>query len=283
MRALARFIMRGRMQAGLTALIGGITSLPLLTPATVALVTLRHGLKEGLQVLAWGLLPAIVLLGLGQQSALMAIVGVLTVLVSAAILRQTASWGHALMALVSCSVLGALVIALFAPALIAAIVTASEALFATMQKMQEGQALGWPVPNASLIIGFLASATALGGVAGLVLSRWWQSTLYNPNGFALEFHQLRLTQTQALVCIGVVIYCLSQSPSYMAWVPVFALPLLLAGIALVHAIAAKRHWPVMLLVFFYVALVLLPQFMLLLVIVAFIDVWLDFRGRLALK
>lgn len=278
MRTLARFIMRGRMQAGITALVGSITSVPLVTPATVALVTLRHGLTAGLQVLAWGLLPAIVFLALQQPSALLAISGMLTVYVAAAVLRKTASWSQALMGLVACSLLGALLVALFAPLFVAAF---EQIITKFFDGLQAQQPLGLPVPDTTLIVGLVASMIAYGAAGGLVLARWWQSVLYNPEGFASEFQRLRLTQIQAFCCAGAVIYSLLQSPSYSIWAQVFALPLLLAGIALVHAVAAKKRLATPWLVFFYAALVLIQPFMQLLIVVAFFDVWLDFRKRLA--
>ncbi len=64
MRALAEFILRGRLQATAVALIGNWV--PLLTPATVALVTLRVGRNNGLLILLWGVLPSLLLLGFSQ-------------------------------------------------------------------------------------------------------------------------------------------------------------------------------------------------------------------------
>ena len=61
MRAIAEFIMRGRMQA--TLVVAGCAALPLLYwlgAAAGCLVLLRRGLKDALGVLALGLLPALI-------------------------------------------------------------------------------------------------------------------------------------------------------------------------------------------------------------------------------
>ncbi len=276
MRALAEFIMRGRTQAGIAAFVGNW--IPLLTPATVALVTLRHGLTEGLKVLSWGLLPVLVLLLLNQQSVLLAINGVITVFIAAIVLQRTVSLSRTLMALVASNVLCALLLMLLAPAFIAELVQLCIKIFAELQKEDH---LGLPIPDTLFVVGLLASITAMSAAAGLVLGRWWQSLLYNPGGFATEFQQLRLSQIQALVCAGAVVYSLLQSASYSMWVPVLAIPLLLAGIALVHAIAVQKRWAKPWLVLFYTALVLSQTLMQLLIVIAFFDVWLDFRGRFA--
>lgn len=48
MRALAEFIVRGRLQAALVALFGSLV--PLVSPAAISLVTLNKGLSEGKSV-----------------------------------------------------------------------------------------------------------------------------------------------------------------------------------------------------------------------------------------
>ena len=61
MRALAEFIMRGRMQA--TLVVAGCATLPLLYwlgAAAGSLVLLRRGLTDALGVLSLGLLPALI-------------------------------------------------------------------------------------------------------------------------------------------------------------------------------------------------------------------------------
>src|SRR5690554_7516495 len=89
MRALAEFIMRGRTQAAIVALLG--TAVPVLTPATIALVSLRKGSANGLMVLLWGLLPMLVYLALGQAPLMpiLATSGLLVAFTAAVILRNS--------------------------------------------------------------------------------------------------------------------------------------------------------------------------------------------------
>ena len=63
-----------------------------------------------------------------------------------------------------------------------------------------------------------------------------------------------------------------------SWLVYFTLPLIFSGIALVHAVCAQRQYPVLVLVAFYV-LFLLPVTLQLVVLLAVIDSWYDFRGR----
>tara|TARA_R110000850_G_scaffold37268_8_gene98142 strand:+ start:1175 stop:2020 length:846 start_codon:yes stop_codon:yes gene_type:complete len=279
-RALAEFIMRGRTQAAIVALIGHW--IPLLGPATVALVTLRRGAANGVLILLWAILPAIVLLVMQQQSALLAVTGVVSVCVGAAILRRSALWQYALMALVACNTLGVLLLALLMPEAVARMVELCTELFNQLQA-QSDQPLGLPVPDTTLVLALMAAMTTLSGVLGLILARWWQSLLYNPGGFAAEFRAMRLAPLPATVCALAVAYCYWRGEGTGMWVLVFAQPLLFAGIALVHAIVAARGMGVQWLVMLYIAMVVLQPLTALLVIVAFCDTWLNFRGRLRPK
>ena len=86
--------MRGRVQASAIALLG--TLLPLITPAVVALVTLRKGSLEGTLILSVGLLPTLLTLDANHQGqslvVLSTVFGLIAVYLSALVLRQTASW-----------------------------------------------------------------------------------------------------------------------------------------------------------------------------------------------
>ncbi|MDO3383281.1 hypothetical protein [Gilvimarinus algae] len=280
MRALAEFIMRGRTQAAAVALIGHW--IPLVSPATVALVTLRRGLADGALVLLWALLPALVLLAMGQQNAFLAVTGAVSVWASSLVLRTSSSWQHTLMGLVALNTLGALALLVFWPQLVAEFVAMCKELFEALQAQAE-QPIELPEPDAAMVLGLLAAMTALSGALGLILGRWWQGLLYNPGGFATEFRALRLRPVASLVCIAAVVYCYLQPAGVSVWALVFAQPLLFAGIALVHAMVAKRGLGVQWLVLFYLALVLLQPLKILLVFVAFGDTWLDFRARVKAK
>ena len=93
MRALAAFIMRGRVQASLVALLGNLV--PLVSPATVALVTLRRGAADGLLVLMWAALPLVVAVFMIEASDMVimtSLVGLVAVDIYSEVLRGSLSW-----------------------------------------------------------------------------------------------------------------------------------------------------------------------------------------------
>jgi hypothetical protein len=233
-------------------------------------------------VLLWALLPAIVLLAMQQQSALLGITGASSVALAALVLRLSAQWQYALLAQVAGNTLGALLLMLFVPEFVAQMLALCQELFTQLQA-QSDQPLGLPEPDATLVLALIAAMTTLSGILGLILARWWQALLYNPGGFATEFRALRLTPLPATVCALAVGYCYWQDGGTGMWVLVFAQPLLFAGIALVHGLVAARGMGVQWLVMLYIAMVVLQPLAALLVLVALCDTWLNFRGRVSPK
>lgn len=282
MRALAEFIMRGRAQAAVVALIG--TLLPLLSPATVALVTLRHGALDGAIVLAWALLPAVVGLALANAESLMiwvTIAGTFVVYAAALLLKLAPSWSRLLMGLVALSTAAILLLQLFVPDVVQAVIAALNEALEQMQ--QSGQAKQSFKVDEAFVSGLLACGIVLHGVCSIALGRWWQSLLYNPGGFQTEFHSLRLSPVQASICLGATLYGSLVAVDLLAWSLVFALPLLVAGISLVHSIVATKKLGGQWLLLLYITLMIFAYASTLLIALAFIDSWINFRARLKPK
>mgnify|MGYP000636859203 CR=1 FL=1 len=274
--------MRGRVQAAVVAIVG--SWFPLISPAAVALVSLRRGPTDGLQVLMWALLPALVALFTSQMGPLMGmatVAGLVAVFMASLLLRSSVSWAYAMFGLVGLSTLATLLLAMLVPDPVQGLTAALGGVLEQL-KTPEGKSV-MAAPSETFILGLIAYAIALNGLLSLLLARWWQAALYNPDGFQAEFHQLRLTAPMALVCMAATLYCMAQSGEYQTWGSLFALPLLIVGIAIVHrtvkALNMGAHW----LVLFYLAMLLFSPVMLGLSTLAFIDTWVNFRGRLKPK
>lgn len=283
MQAVAQFIMRGRWQAATVALLG--SWFPVVTPATVGLVGLRLGAVEGFLVLLWAVLPAMVALWASDVGVLMAsstVAVLIVVLLNAVYLRICMSWERTSMLLVATSTLAALGISLLTPDLAASLTeTLGElATPAEQSPLDQPEALASMAWSNTAIAGVLAYLVALSSLIALLVARWWQALLYNPGGFQVELHNLRLTPLPAVVCAGATVYCLLVNAEYQAWANVFSLPLLLAGMGLVHHTVKNYRLGLAVLVVLYVALVLVRPAVLLIAALAFADVWLNLRNRL---
>lgn len=287
MRALAQFIMRGRWQAATVALLG--SWFPLVTPATIGLVSLRRGAFEGALVLLWALLPAAVGVWASSVGALMAYatMGVMVVvLLSALMLRTTTSWSRTLGLLVASSALAALLASWAVNDVAASLANAVGEL--AMPETPENGASGtvaqqepasgqWSTRAASGVVAYLISLTSF---LALLLGRWWQALLYNPGGLQAEMHGLRLSPGVALASAGAVAWCVVGGSGYEFWANVFGLPLMVAGVGLVHYLVKHYRLGLIALVVFYAALVFVRLVVLLVAIMAFADVWLNIRNRL---
>lgn len=294
--------MRGRAQAALVAVFGSL--LPFISPAAVALVSLRRGAFEGTQTLFWALLPMIVVAVMAKEAQaswqLILYSGVCMLLVvygSALVLRATASWASALGSMVALSFISGITLPLLAPNLsttlleelnraAASLSSANPELPATDQPgltdapaTTESDLVGtMQVTNISLA-GLVSFITAYQVLFCVVLGRWWQALLFNPGGFRQEFHGLRLSQIQSLLFFGLIALVLPQK-DYQTWAYLFALPLLVVGTAVVHSWVNSRNLGVQWLVFYYLVLFLMsPVSGLLIVLLGFADSWVDVRKR----
>ena len=137
-----------------------------------------------------------------------------------------------------------------------------------------------PEPSVTVISGFLGFGLLFNGLTGLILARWWQSLLYNPGGFGDEFRQLRLTPLTSVPLLAITLLCLGQGMDYIFWASLFAAPLVLAAIALVHnlvnAKGVSRHW----LLAFYLLMIVFTPALLALVALGCLDSWLNIRRRI---
>jgi len=274
MKALVEFAMAGRRQAILAAMLLGI--LPLvnsLSAPIVALVCLRHGPKEALTVGVWAMLPALAWAVAGDVLPLLLLVGT-TVL--AEVLRSSRSWEMALLSAIGVGIGGQLALTL-QPGFLELMQQQLEQMMARPEF--EGQ-VGLLPPEQlqqmlAMFFGLLVMSLSL---VFLMLARSWQARLYNPGGFRQEFHSLRLGWKTAALLL--VLFMLGTLVAQLQTVVMYlVIPLIFAGIALVHGIVGLRRWPVAVLVIFYASL-LSPVMTQLLVLAAVIDSWYDFRSRM---
>src|SRR5690606_36609275 len=194
-----------------------------LTPATIALVSLRKGSANGLMVLLWGLLPMLVYLALGQAPLMpiLATSGLLVAFTAAVILRNSVSWSYTLMGIVALSSLAGLLQSLLIPELLAEM---TRAVAEMMEQMLSDTGTNFVAPGQVFLVGMIAYTGALSRLFALLLARWWQAALYNPGGFVEVFEELRLSDLQVVLCAGAALYCLTQSVDYTTWALLFVLP-----------------------------------------------------------
>jgi hypothetical protein len=277
MRALAEFIMKGRFQAVAVAGLGiGTLFFAWIGAAAAALVMLRKGLAEGAYVVFWALLPAIAVAYIGND------VGPLTMLlgtaVTAHLLRQSGTWSTAIAAAVAMGLVTALMLLHFGGAYLQEIVDLLKPMMDQLTQQSQGQL---PAMQRGDVAAAIGGSTMLWSVLAVMLARWWQAMLYNPGGFQEEMWSLRLPSSISLVLVAVMLLLRYSGEDYRFWGVICLLPFVISGLALIHGVIGKRQMGRFWLVGFYVALLLLSPLWALLVIVAILDSWIDFRKRMS--
>jgi hypothetical protein len=74
--------------------------------------------------------------------------------------------------------------------------------------------------------------------------------------------------------------CASGGPALLPWAYLVAVPLLVAGLGLVHAVVASKNMGGLALAFAYGLLLLVNPVKDVIILAAFLDSWLNFRRRL---
>ncbi len=271
LRGLAEFVMAGRRQAVLAIVLLGLPPLVnLLTPALVAMVGMRKGMTAGSAMLLWALLPTGFWLLLGEAFPLLLLFGVF---VLAAVLRSTESWQNVLLAGIGVGAMFEFYLRV-QPVVLDLMFEQLE-LYVRANNL-EGVQLDELRETMTTVMSAFYMALS---VALLMLGRSMQASLYNPGGFREEFHALRISQTTTLALVGAILLVNFVESLPQAWIFYLAAPFAFAGLALAHALVAWKNASVFWLVAMYMLLIF-PTMMYLLILVAIVDSWYDFRGRL---
>ncbi len=280
MQALAQYIMRRRFNAVFVAFVFAL--LPLLewlSAATVALVTLRKGWQQGLFILTWACLAAGARWAVGDALTLPMLA---MVFAGALVLRQTVSLLYAVISITALSAVMMLLFDKIMPAGLAVLIETAGQLLSKQQLLETlaiSNSEQWLKEFAITVFGFSAAASAL---AALLIARWWQAVLYNPGGFQEEFHRLRLPPLILAALVAVAVLMAGLVPELRFIAVLVNLPVILAGVALVHSVVKFYGLGSQALVPFYILLFVFSAYVyLLLLLLVIADSVIDIRKRLA--
>jgi len=280
--------MRGRIQAMIVATSLALLSLMMppvsvLSSATVALVTLRLGAKEGLTILGCSSLATAILgflvIGSFQFALMYVMVLWLPVWLIAIVLRESRSLFLTIEIAVWVGVVGVIGFYLY------------DADPATLWKSILTQMIPVEAPVVDLqqkidmlvhyMTGIIAAGSVCGLLFGLFLGRWWQANLYNPGGFKQEFLFLQCKGRLSVGAFALVGIALATSGviSEIVWNTTILLFVLFAvtGTAVLHTVFSKMKLERFIVPMLYITLFLIPHAFLLVALVGLSDPWLNLR------
>lgn len=275
---LARTALTSRLHA--ISLAVGFTLLPFfswLGAAIVALVTLAKGPKESIMPLLCVVAACTLMMGDGQKLLLVPIV---LTWCAAIVLWWSKSWIYVL---ITVMLLGAGQFTLL-PVLSQAEIGQLTDLFNQMVEQAIVQAPEAPVYERiteQAVAERIQSSVLVFSVISLLFARSMQAKIYGSEGFRKEFHSIRLPYGLMAACLGTAFLASVAGGVFVSYIPILLLPLVFAGISLVHgSIAIKKlggNW----LLLFYVSMILVSSLtLLLLVIVSALDSVFDIRSRM---
>ncbi len=301
MKFLATYILRGQKEAVIVTAVTALLSLiffPLsyLSAATVGLVTLHIGRRQGLIV---AIISAAVMALLAQLlvgSYLPAIVYLLLLWAPvwwiANRLRNAKrlSSGMLQSALFGLLLIGGFYLLIDHPAAWwqRLLDESLQIIFADGGALDPGQLATMIEQLANFMTGMMAVGFMLHLLGSLFLARWWQAMLSNPGGFGREFRDIRLGRVAAGGTLGLLIVALAmgsaQGMLLIELLMVMALLFMLQGIALVHALVYNRKAHQGWLIGLYILLAAaMPQMVMTLTLAGLADNWFNFRAFWPLK
>lgn len=288
MRALIEYIMKEQRQAVIVTLFAHLIPMFFwLGSAVVALVVMRRGIRKSAAVIIAGGLAALFWLSRGSPIEIITLIGVIVMGCS---LRYTASWSSTISIVVPLGALMTWVMTSFYTDAFAHTASAiqQQAGFAEFSHLlpknklvnNDGQVT--EILTVLLLKAYLFFCSASMLVA-LVLARSWQAMLYQSEGFKKEIYTLRLPFTTSVALMLLWLGSYFSNSTFMHVIsPCILMPLLFTGIALIHgiiAISRSRNAYTLLVIAYLFILLFYPV----IIILACLDSFTDFRGRLLKK
>lgn len=281
--------MSGRRQAVLVALLCSIIPfMGWLGVVIMALVTLRKGAFEGFIVLLATTIPSIVMALMGKPLPLFygVVCGSLVTWMLAIVLRETMSWNVTIQVGALIAIVGVLLAHLIVGDITSYWHTLITAYYSDAEKSLNLAATTKDLQGlinimSKIATGIQADLLLIVAMVNLGIARWMQAVVFNPGGFAREMYQLRMGLVADLVLVLLLVAALIKVNLAMDLLPILLLVFFVAGLSLVHALAAKTKLMLGLLLIFYALLILFfPYIAAIVVMAAFADSWLNLRQRI---
>ena len=283
---LTQLLMKSRREAAIVAML--TAAIPFLGWASlviVCLVTLRKGMREGLFILSWAVVPAFIsscligswLLGLESVMAYLWLWGV------ACLLRKTASWAYVLEA----SALVGVIVILF---LHVKIPDLSEIYFNYLMDLYKSstsdtiayadmQTFVQHIVN--YLLGVQVVLYVIHNLFCLLIARGLQAMLYNPKGLSRDLKMIRLNWASWAFAAICLFFGMKMSSSWaLDTFPVWIVLFVFAGLSLVHyLIKVKLSFRGAIPVFYILLMLLFPVSLIPVALLAFTDTGWDMRKK----
>lgn len=289
-----QFLMENRREAVVIAMLtAAIPLLGWISLVVMCLVTLRKGAREGLFVLAWAVIPAVISNGLmGSWSfALENLIAYVWLWSMACLLRVTTSWRYVLEVSTGIAVLVIIVIHMVIPDLDKIYLDFLMAVYknSISGAVDPSNPVSNPVSYAAMqgymqqivyyLLGVQVTLYLGHNLLCLLIARGWQAVLYNPKGLSHDLKMIRLGWIPWVAALILVFFGINRSlPWAMDTLPVLAALFFFAGLSLVHYVfKIKLPYRGAVPILYILLILLLPFSIVPMVLLAFIDTGWNIR------
>ncbi len=280
MARLAHFLMASEWRAALIA--SALLFLPLVSwigASVVALFVLRRGPVKSSFVISVPIVIAMVMAFSFANSDMLVVLMITTIL--AAVLQRKMGWLAVMQVVLAVSIGLTFLIGVLYEETLKGLVAAVKEVIAAPEQLA---ALGVDLSTVdawmgSLSVGALSFVLMVSALCALVFARVMQAQAFNSGGFKAEFEIFKLPGLMASGCLILMVAGFLVDPWMLRFSPVAALPLVFAGMALVHGLTSMTGSKRLLTMFYVALLFFTPYLLLLLAFLAVIDAFSDFRTR----
>ncbi len=298
MQAIAAFVLRGRNQAilsviGFATLALFFTPFGLFSAASIGLVTLVHGARQGLMITIIASVFMLLITGISGRIGLgfeYIIFYWLPMWFLARLLGRYNSLSHTVMVASGLGFIASIVLAVLYSNYEAEwnklIIENFMPIFENAKMdMSKDDIRLFLINVGKWVVQYGAAYWVLSMSASLFIARWWQSLVFHPGGFGEEYRQLRFGLISAIA--GLALFALAfivntglLGEIFVSVAAIIVLVFLFQGLAIAHYVAAARKLRAVWLFIVYIAMLLLmPYELLLIALIGLSDNWVNYRSR----
>jgi hypothetical protein len=256
-----------------------------IAPIIIGFVTLCRGAKVGLFVLAWVAIPVVALLYLGRFGVNdFVLLRCVIVWLLAVVLRRFSSWTLVAEVAMLVGILAIVSAHVLMPDLKEFWVTYLTQIMQEMRammssfKMTASQTESIIRHWAPIASGTSAFLVLLGSWLMLFVARWWQSAINQEVHLKQSFIAIRNRPAVALIFLAGLLGVMMKLPVVIDVSPVLLLPLVVGGLSFLHFLVAMHKHLLTVVILVYVGMLFfLPYMIILLSLIGFFDVWVNFR------
>jgi len=292
-KKFTQFILQSNRHAIFVAILCGV--LPLLgwvSAVIVALVTLCKSVTDGFIVLLWASLPYVVIASVNRSGWLLVhaiLFGSLFVWLLAILLRRSANF---VLTVESAVVVGVVAVLIFHGVVSDPHVWWTKYIVDNASKLTSvahvNLDMGWVKRTAQLVAPYMTGIQSViivfGVILQIIIARSLQANLFDAWLWLREWRVFRLNQSMVVLLALFSILFWIRPALFRDLLPVLVLPLLFAGVSLVHTCMAMVKLSSAIVWLFYlliiVILLAMPMLLGVLMIIAIMDSFLDFRTKI---